>query len=193
MSCILLVGAIAIPVAIIAREDPIAYVFVLVGIICVICISVLTLIFVPKILYNREISKEKQNPSQSHSKTYVSWGSTAAGTSPQCEKGGKQPERNTGNPDSMNLPQIRPEVIDRRIPSHDKESSSDDDSSEIGLSFSDRRQMLHLESENKSLRQINKRLENHVVLLESQRNLFPLIQEGAETEGLLPQEDARLN
>jgi hypothetical protein len=59
VSSILPVSVIAVPVAIIAKDDPIAYVFVVGGIICVICMSLVTLIFVPKVRFNREMQTRK--------------------------------------------------------------------------------------------------------------------------------------
>ena len=60
---ILLVFFIGIPVLVIARDTPAAYVFVFAGIIFTVCCSVLLLIFVPKYLALKEAakkSKEKQ-------------------------------------------------------------------------------------------------------------------------------------
>ena len=54
MIIMLSVSFIGIPVAIIAREDPTASVFVASGLIFVVCMSLLSLIFIPKIVFLRK-------------------------------------------------------------------------------------------------------------------------------------------
>ena len=72
---ILLVFFIGVPVLVIARETPAAYVFVFAGIIFTICCSVLLLIFVPKYLALKKAkkkSKEKQDRKQEESTSKIS-------------------------------------------------------------------------------------------------------------------------
>jgi hypothetical protein len=56
----LLVGFIGVPVAIMARENIIAFVFVSSGIIFVVCMSLLTLLFVPKVIFHMERQTQKR-------------------------------------------------------------------------------------------------------------------------------------
>ena len=72
---ILLVFFIGIPVLVIARETPAAYVFVFAGIIFTICCSVLLLIFVPKyraLKKAKKKSREKQDRKQEESTSKIS-------------------------------------------------------------------------------------------------------------------------
>ena len=72
---ILLVFFIGIPVLVIARETPAAYVFVFAGIIFTVCCSVLLLIFVPKyraLKKAKKKSKEKQDRRQEDSTSKIS-------------------------------------------------------------------------------------------------------------------------
>ncbi len=50
MACILIEAFIGIPVIFIARENVKAFYFVAVGLVYVVCISILSLIFIPKML-----------------------------------------------------------------------------------------------------------------------------------------------
>jgi hypothetical protein len=70
MASTMLVSFIGVPVAIIARrQDPGAFLFILGGIILVVCMSLLLLIFVPKVVFHREREKQKkegQRPRKVH-------------------------------------------------------------------------------------------------------------------------------
>ena len=67
----LAVSFIGIPVAIIAREDPIASVYVLSGLIFVVCMSLLSLIFMPKVYFLRD-RRRKQLAGVLPAKVHVS-------------------------------------------------------------------------------------------------------------------------
>jgi cell division protein FtsB len=114
MSSILLVSVIAIPVAIIAKDDPIAYVFVVGGIICVICMSLLTLIFVPKVRFNRELKKNKRE-STLRQNVHITWSSNddnteAAGSSAES----KVLDRSGDNTESRISFELGSKVVDQR-------------------------------------------------------------------------------
>jgi hypothetical protein len=57
---ILLVGFIGVPVAVMARENRIAFVFACTGMIFVVCMSLLTLLFVPKVMFHMERQTQKR-------------------------------------------------------------------------------------------------------------------------------------
>jgi hypothetical protein len=67
MASTMLVSFIGLPVASIARrQDPGAFLFILGGIILVVCMSLLTLIFVPKVIFHRERENQKREGQKPH-------------------------------------------------------------------------------------------------------------------------------
>jgi gas vesicle protein len=221
----LLVSVIAVPVAIIAKDDPIACVFVVGGIICVICMSLVTLIFLPKVRFNREMQKKKlETRLRQNTRTACSSSNDdndeAARSSAQFEKkvdaSGDHTESSRSfqeiGSNAMDQAQEEMKATNDRLRNmkikvegsfaelqkrrdafaSNKDSSENDlprvaagckaepnpyssvsdDDSDIGLKVIDRRQIREqMKAENESLRQINKKLEERVVVLKSQRHV----------------------